>query len=73
MKIINFTNVYELAKISNMKIPKINQKIWLGILMALITSLGLMATDVYAPAMPAVTKALLTSPNIVKLTVTVFL
>lgn len=41
--------------------------------MALITSLGLMATDIYAPAMPSVTHALQTSPNMVQLTVTMFL
>lgn len=56
-----------------MKLPIINNKIWLGILMALITSLALMATDIYAPAMPAVTKAMLTSPHMVQLTVTMFL
>lgn len=57
---------------STMKI-KINEKIWLGILIALITSLGLMATDIYAPAMPAVTQDLGTSTSIVQLTVTFFL
>lgn len=51
----------------------INEKIWLGILLALITTLGLMATDIYAPAMPAVTKDLATSANVVQLTVTFFL
>lgn len=50
-----------------------NSKIWLGILVALVAMLGLMATDVYTPAMPAVTKALLTSVSNVKLTITVFL
>ncbi len=49
------------------------QKITFGVLIALITSLGLMATDIYAPAMPEVSKALSTSPNIVQLTVTLFL
>ncbi len=52
---------------------KINEKIWLGILIALITSLGLMATDIYAPAMPIVTKEMMTSPSMVQLTVTLFL
>ena len=51
----------------------ISSKAWVAILSALVTSLGLMATDIYAPAMPAVTRALLTSPNIVQLTVTLFL
>ncbi len=51
----------------------INEKIWIGMLVALITTLGLMATDIYAPAMPAVTQDLLTSANIVQLTVTFFL
>lgn len=41
--------------------------------MALITSLGLMATDIYAPALPAVTSALSTSPHLVQLTITTFL
>lgn len=50
-----------------------NSKIWIGALMALVTSLGLMATDIYAPAMPAVTQALQTSPHMVQLTVTLFL
>jgi Bcr/CflA subfamily drug resistance transporter len=51
----------------------ISPKAWVGILSALVTSLGLMATDIYAPAMPAVTQALLTTPNAVQLTVTLFL
>jgi DHA1 family 2-module integral membrane pump EmrD-like MFS transporter len=50
-----------------------NKKLSLGILVSLITTLGLMATDIYAPAMPAVTRDLATSPNMVQLTVTFFL
>lgn len=49
------------------------QKIWIGVLMALITSLGLMATDVYTPAMPTMMQALATSSDKVQLTITVFL
>ena len=56
-----------------MKIPYISEKIWLGILMATVTSLGLMATDIYTPAMPVVTLALSTSVNTIQLTITVFL
>ncbi len=56
-----------------MKVILINEKVWLGILIALITSLGLMATDIYAPAMPAVTVAMETSASVVRLTVTFFL
>jgi MFS transporter, DHA1 family, 2-module integral membrane pump EmrD len=51
----------------------LKEKIWIGVLMASITSLGLMATDIYTPSMPAVTQVLNTSSNMVQLTVTMFL
>lgn len=50
-----------------------NQKIWVGVLIALVTMLGLMATDIYTPAMPAITLALATSPHWIQLTVTITL
>ena len=56
-----------------MKISLINEKVWIGVLITLITSLGLMATDIYTPAMPEVTRLMMTSANMVQLTITVFL
>src|ERR1700722_11202688 len=56
-----------------MKTHLINSKVWIGVLMSLVTALGLMATDIYAPAMPAVTQALMTSSHVVQLSVTIYL
>lgn len=48
-------------------------KIQFGILISLITWMGLMATDIYTPSMPAVTLSLQTSAHTVQLTITLFL
>lgn len=56
-----------------MKTSFLESNVWVGVLAAMITWLGLMATDIYTPAMPAVVHALNTSANTVQLTMTWFL
>jgi Bcr/CflA subfamily drug resistance transporter len=64
---------YKLIQYRLMKKLTVNSKVWVGVMMALVTTLGLMATDIYAPAMPVVMQVMKTTSDSVQLTVTLFL